>query len=498
MPPHADVESHVARILNAPPNAPHVVFDLPRGSGVDAFRSRYKELARTLHPDKARCDAAEDAFKIVTEAFRQVTQGGVDRNAGVADAGGFRSGRKPFWSVDASATASAAPAAPKWSAAPEDASTRSRWGGGGVSGAPTASKTSKTHPRASTRWDRWDHGFDVVVEEEEEEEIDEHAKAAQEEDAAWFSTWGASIYGDDERTGPGPKPARWSEGGGFGFGGGGGGGGGGGSGGSRGQRSSGGSFDKWSAPELEPANRRRATRVRGGIGIGSRRKFPREDHWRNNRSESDDDEDDGDLDEAFVVADGAPHADGDLEDEPRVGWADDDGVATARDWITGGDTAGGGRYWSDPPATGGGRGGGWGRVAGATVSVAGATVRGVDRVTAASPHVAIVDEEDDGEDGGEDVERRIAGAGPGGDEGRAAEGKGKGKTRSYPWRRRRRKGKGKVVTAGDGQENAGANRDPSTAAAAARKRPRITLDEPRIPHTRLPKKAFTQATLAFS
>ena len=42
MPPNADVEAHVARIINAPPNAPHVVFDLPRGSGVDAYRSRYK------------------------------------------------------------------------------------------------------------------------------------------------------------------------------------------------------------------------------------------------------------------------------------------------------------------------------------------------------------------------------------------------------------------------------------------------------------------------
>ena len=63
---------------------------------------------------------------------------------------------------------------------------------------------------------------------------------------------------------------------------------------------------------------------------------------------------------------------------------------------------------------------------------------------------------------------------------------------------RRRKGKGKKVVVGDGQENAGANRDPSTNAAAvtaARKRP--ALDEPRIPHTRLPKKAFTQVTLAF-
>lgn len=472
---------------------------------MDAFRSRYKELARTLHPDKARCDAAEDAFKIVTEAFRQVTQGGVDRNAGVADAGGVRSGRKPFWSVDASATASAAPAAPKWSAAPEDASTRSRWGGGGVSGAPTASKPSKTQPRASTRWDRWDPGVDgfAVVEEEEEEEIDEHAKTAQEEDAAWFSTWGASIYGDDERTGTGPKPARWSEGGGFGGGGGGGGVGGGGRRGSRGQRSSGGSFDKWSAPVVEPAARRRATRGSIGIGIGSRRKFPREDHWRNDRSESDDDEDferdlvDGDLD-GFVVADGAPHADGDLEDEPRV---DANvlapGVATARDWLTGGGHLGGGRYWSDPPATGGGRGGGWGRVADTTVT----TVKTSRARPIESPHVAIVDEEDDGDDGGEDLERCPGdGAGPEKcDKGRAAEGKGKGKTRSYPWRRRRRKGKGKKVVVGDGQENAGANRDPSMNAAAvtaARKRP-AALDEPRIPHTRLPKKAFTQATLAF-
>ena len=144
MPPHADVESHVARILNA---TQRLTSSSTAEGPVDMFRSRYKELARTLHPDKARCDAAEDAFKIVTEAFRQVTQGGVDRNAGVADAGGVRSGRKPFWSVDASATASAAPAAPKWSAAPEDASTRSRWGGGGVSGAPTASKTSKSRER---------------------------------------------------------------------------------------------------------------------------------------------------------------------------------------------------------------------------------------------------------------------------------------------------------------------------------------------------------------
>ena len=460
---------------------------------MDAFRSRYKELARTLHPDKARCDAAEDAFKIVTEAFRQVTQGGV--NAGVADAGGVRSGRKPFWSVDASATASAAPAAPKWSAAPEDASTRSRWGGGGVSGAPTASKPSKTQPRASTRWDRWDPGVDgfAVVEEEEEEEIDEHAKTAQEEDAAWFSTWGASIYGDDERTGTGPKPARWSEGGGFGGGGGGGGVGGGGRRGSRGQRSSGGSFDKWSAPVVEPAARRRATRGSIGIGIGSRRKFPREDHWRNDRSESDDDEDDGDLD-GFVVADGAPHADGDLEDEPRV------------DATTGWPPRGTGS-----PAAAISAAAGTGRIRRRRAGVAagagvGSPIRPLRplkrRVHDPSSHRTSRSwtRRTTGTTAGRtsSVESRD-GAGPGGDKGRAAEGKGKGKTRSYPWRRRRRKGKGKKVVVGDGQENAGANRDPSMNAAAvtaARKRP-AALDEPRIPHTRLPKKAFTQATLAF-
>ena len=54
-----------------------------------------------------------------------------------------------------------------------------------------------------------------------------------------------------------------------------------------------------------------------------------------------------------------------------------------------------------------------------------------------------------------------------------------------------------MTAGGDGQENAGANRDPSAVHEAARKR-LATLDEPRIPHTRLPKKAFTQATLAFS
>ena len=69
-------------------------------------------------------------------------------------------------------------------------------------------------------------------------------------------------------------------------------------------------------------------------------------------------------------------------------------------------------------------------------------------------------------------------------------------------RRRRRKGgaRTKRRPAGgipDGQENVGAI--PAAAAAAAappRKRP-TPLDEPRVPHTKLPKKVFTQATLAF-
>jgi hypothetical protein len=312
--------------------------------------------------------------------------------------------------------------------------------------------------------------------------VDEATKAAQEEDAAWFSTWGASIYGDEtETTRTGSKPARWS--------------GGGGGGGGRGRESSGGSFDKWGAPDVKPGARKRTAR-----GIGSRRKFPRDDHWKDPRSE-DDDEDDEDDDLAdFIVDDaptgGPPHADDVLTDEPTP-YAG--GVATARDWLTGTGGAGGGvgsRYWSEPPATLPGRRsgswgehrepGGWGVNDGA-----GGSVR--VRKKPAAPPIEVIDEQpsEDDVDRTDDVDRSLQGAS-----------EGKGKSRSYPWRRKgRRKGKGKKGYTKDGQENAGANAGPQTGTSPSippiRKRPAV-LDEPRIPHTKLPKKAFTQATLAFS
>ena len=111
----------------------------------------------------------------------------------------------------------------------------------------------------------------------------------------------------------------------------------------------------------------------------------------------------------------------------------------------------------------------------------------------AAPPIEVIDEQPSGDDVDhtDDVDRSLQGAS-----------EGKGKSRSYPWRRKgRRKGKGRKGYTKDGQENAGANAGPQTGTSPSipptRKRPAV-LDEPRIPHTKLPKKAFTQATLAFS
>ena len=329
-----------------------------------------------------------------------------------------------------------------------------------------------------------DPGLDVV-EEEEEQEIDEHAKTAQEEDAAWFSTWGASIYGDDERTGTGRNPR----------------------GGPRAEASA-------AAEEEAEAEEEEAAGLEGPALVGRILRQVERAGARTRESEEGDARAGRDRDriETKVPAGGPLEEQSERERRRRGRRGSRRSLRRRRRRAArrrrprgraprrlGGRRRGGHRAglahrrrhsWQRPVlvgSAGDGRGSrrGWSAL-GATVSVAGATVRGVDRVTAASPHVAIVDEEDDGEDGGEDSERRIAGAGPGGDEGRAAEGKGKGKTRSYPWRRRRRKGKGKVVTAGDGQENAGANR--TAGRGGVRRSAGRTLDEPGY-QTRLPKKA---------
>ena len=68
--PPADVERLAARILAASSRPAHVVFSLPAGTSRDGYRARYRELAKALHPDKARSKSAEEAFKVVTEAFR--------------------------------------------------------------------------------------------------------------------------------------------------------------------------------------------------------------------------------------------------------------------------------------------------------------------------------------------------------------------------------------------------------------------------------------------
>lgn len=64
------VEQLAARILDASSRAPHVVFSLEYGTSRDAFKARYRELARALHPDKAKSKAAEEAFKGDTRARR--------------------------------------------------------------------------------------------------------------------------------------------------------------------------------------------------------------------------------------------------------------------------------------------------------------------------------------------------------------------------------------------------------------------------------------------
>ena len=61
------VEQLAARILDASrrnaPALPHVVFSLDYGTSRDGFKARYRELAKALHPDKAKSKAAEEAFK---------------------------------------------------------------------------------------------------------------------------------------------------------------------------------------------------------------------------------------------------------------------------------------------------------------------------------------------------------------------------------------------------------------------------------------------------
>ena len=74
----AAIESLAGKILASASLGPHAVFSLRADAGRDAFKARYRELARALHPDKAKSRAAEEAFKVVTESFRAVAAGAID------------------------------------------------------------------------------------------------------------------------------------------------------------------------------------------------------------------------------------------------------------------------------------------------------------------------------------------------------------------------------------------------------------------------------------
>ena len=120
----AAIESLAGEILASASLGPHAVFSLRADAGRDAFKARYRELARALHPDKAKSRAAEEAFKVVTESFRAVAAGTdlsrVGRGGGCAGArpdDGPREthhNRVPFWRVRGE---DAAAAPPRWSAA---------------------------------------------------------------------------------------------------------------------------------------------------------------------------------------------------------------------------------------------------------------------------------------------------------------------------------------------------------------------------------------------
>lgn len=121
----AAIESLAGKILASASLGPHAVFSLRADAGRDAFKARYRELARALHPDKAKSRAAEEAFKVVTESFRAVAAGaGTDRGPIVGRGGSLNPddgprenrahNRAPFWRVRGE---DAAAAPPRWSAA---------------------------------------------------------------------------------------------------------------------------------------------------------------------------------------------------------------------------------------------------------------------------------------------------------------------------------------------------------------------------------------------
>ncbi|MDA9099461.1 J domain-containing protein [bacterium] len=132
------IESLAASILANASGGPHCVFSLTADASRDAFKARYRELAKTLHPDKAKTTTAENAFKVVTEAFRAVTaQGSNGFQSQGTHTNGFNTrdispGTRsmPFWKVreeDSAKPPRGAGAAPSGEAANENHKSVPRW-----------------------------------------------------------------------------------------------------------------------------------------------------------------------------------------------------------------------------------------------------------------------------------------------------------------------------------------------------------------------------------
>ena len=544
-PPPADVERLASEILASASRAPHVVFSLPPGTSRDGYKARYRELAKALHPDKAKSKSAEEAFKVVTEAFRAVMAGGASgdpnratahptaRNASGGDA------RRPFWQVHRD---EAAAPPPKWSCrasttagrAPEPASTSApRWtdgssGGWGDDPAPR---------RASSRWSSGRagsaggappgagagagagaeayaaEGYDDVP---RDEDYDPYAHgyahgAGTREDPTTFDVDDGSFPGDDwdadgdadvagsnptgEETRTTADDAAWF---------------------SRWNARSaaggnGGGTSRWGQPArpVEPAE--------GRLGGGNPRAGRRDADF--------------DVDAYDPDARDTPYDDL-LEDDPGVEVAP---PPSASDWITG--VGAGGATTSKTSGawaggeSGGGRGGGYAVEAAArrhrwsaTASYATGDFRkrgvgfgngfGYDADDLGDPSeldrdtIGYVVDDDPrvSRDGGVVFGDENDGAKPSNPLARAS---GNAKEPAYTSRRRvtngsvpktksKSKSKSKSVRRGAGlgsstrpDEHAAADDD-----APPRKRPSV-LDEPRIPHTRVPRKKFAQATLAF-
>ena len=179
----AAIESLAGEILASASLGPHAVFSLRADAGRDAFKARYRELARALHPDKARSRAAEEAFKVVTESFRAVAAandagGGGCAGARTDDARDSTS-KAPFWRVRGE---DAAAAPPRWSAG--------------------AGAREKEHTPAAPRWSAAARGAASA---------DPRARAFEKSSRGGWRPSNANAHGGRREASPSPETVRLDE-----------------------------------------------------------------------------------------------------------------------------------------------------------------------------------------------------------------------------------------------------------------------------------------------